>query len=73
MYFPRIYQHNNCYVLRDQVLVKCPFGTIIFFVAFDRAYKDVSAQILFSVSVFFCYMTTLKKQCTVPVTLTFEG
>ena len=46
----------------------------VFIVSFDRAYKEVSTKYIeHFLWLSFCDMTTFKKQCTVPVTLTFEG
>ena len=46
----------------------------VFIVSFDRAYKEVSTQKYwkFSIVHFFVYDCTFKKQCTAPVTLTFD-
>ena len=46
----------------------------VFVVSFDRAYKEVSTNKYwtFSMAQFVWYDCTFKKQCTVPVTLTFD-
>ena len=46
----------------------------VFIVSFDRAYKEVSAKKYwtFSMAQFLWYDCTFKKQCTVPVSFTFD-
>ena len=44
----------------------------VFIVSFDRAYKDTTKNIKNVLWLSLCDMTTLKKQCAVPVTLTFD-
>ena len=46
----------------------------VLIVSFDRAYKEVSTKkyCQFSMSQFWLFDCTFKKQCTVPVTLTFN-
>ena len=47
---------------------------LVFIVSVDKAYKEVSTKKYLKISIaqFLWYDCTFKKQCTVPVTLTFD-